>query len=379
MKQKIILTLICVALCYACNDPKLESRPYPSIDTNEVIDITSEGATLTGEVLALGSSSVQDYGFVYSNHKNSLLNSSEIISLGKLSKEGKISAHIDRNLPEGQCYYNTYAVTADGLVVYGPEKSFESKGGKPPVLDKVIPSTGFISDKFMLIGSGFSDVPSAITVSFGGFSAQVVKSNGDTIFCVVPIVYPGNKDVKVSIGSKTTDTKEFQVQISTFTSFTPQFVTFGDTVYLSGSNFPSLRSSMFVIFLGRQPTMVKSTPTLIKVVVPDNVTQTQSTVSFNLGFTTIDSEILIQLNPPVIEDFTPSIGSAETEVIITGKNFNPIPQNNKVTIGGVNATVVSAANKTLVVKVPAVSAGDHTIDVTILGQKGTSSGTFKVQ
>lgn len=59
------------------------------------------------------------------------------------------------------------------------------------------------------------------------------------------------------------------------------------------------------------------------------------------------------VNPPAISSFTPTSGPIGSGIIINGANFDPTPANNVVTIGGVQATVLSASATSLSVIVPA--------------------------
>jgi hypothetical protein len=81
--------------------------------------------------------------------------------------------------------------------------------------------------------------------------------------------------------------------------------------------------------------------------------------------------------PPGIVSFTPTAGSAGTQVVISGLNFALTVGGNTVSFGGVNATVMSASATSLVVVVPA-GAISGTLQVTTIGGTSTSSASFTV-
>jgi len=212
-----LIIIIAVAICFSCNndDFKFHDRSYPSLDTREATDINDNGAVLHGELLGLGTSPIKDYGFVYRETQTLSLNDSEIISLGKSPQTGEFSAVANRNMPEGKlCFYTTYAIVEpNNMVVYGREKVFTSLGGIPHTITDIIPSEGFPSDTFMIIGSGFSNLPYGQSVFLGDRPAKTVKSPGDTIYCIVPKMNAGEFDVAVVLNDKKTiSPKKFKVK-----------------------------------------------------------------------------------------------------------------------------------------------------------------------
>jgi uncharacterized repeat protein (TIGR01451 family) len=55
---------------------------------------------------------------------------------------------------------------------------------------------------------------------------------------------------------------------------------------------------------------------------------------------------------PVITGFTPAAGTAGTVVVLTGRQFDPVPGNNRVTFNGIAAPVAAATATSLTVTVP---------------------------
>ena len=76
---------------------------------------------------------------------------------------------------------------------------------------------------------------------------------------------------------------------------------------------------------------------------------------------------------PVLESLTPDRGSQGDTVIISGVNFSPIPDDNKVTFAGVPAQVLGATRLSLSVRVPS-DASSGMVHVSVGGQR--SNGLF---
>ena len=85
----------------------------------------------------------------------------------------------------------------------------------------------------------------------------------------------------------------------------------------------------------------------------------------------------ISENAPSITSFTPQEGPVDTEVLITGENFDPILENNEVQFNGVTATVTAATTTNLTAVVPA-GATTGPISVTTAAGTATSATDFTV-
>ena len=110
---------------------------------------------------------------------------------------------------------------------------------------------------------------------------------------------------------------------------------------------------------------------MLEVQVSDNATPPNAaTADVTITITDISDE-------PVILDFTPTTGPPNTIVVITGRNFNAIPENNIVHFGDAKASTPSQASTTsLTVTVPQ-GAQTGPIHVTANGT-GTSEEDFTV-
>lgn len=96
---------------------------------------------------------------------------------------------------------------SDGDIVKHPGVTNKYDPSKPQELTGFIPASGGIGDKIVLQGN-FSDDPSAIKVFFAGNrEANIISTDGSSIYCLVPKQPGGDNSVTVMVGDKelTTD------------------------------------------------------------------------------------------------------------------------------------------------------------------------------
>lgn len=379
------LALVFSVLSLSCSDDEVKTRSYPVVDTEPVSNVNEGGAQFNGNLLSAGTTGILDYGFVYDNTSSPTLEKSDRISMGENASLGKFSVTASRNLAKGVDYYmRAYAISkGTTIVVYGQQYKFRSEGGEVPTLDNFEPKNGAIGDTIVVTGSGFSNSPADNQVYFGTLAAEVIKATPESLSCIVPASTPtGQNDVAVGVAGKTTEHSEkFNLEVINFTAFTPSTAGFGDTVTIVGNNFPRDPRFLLISMFGRVSTIVKgSTKSQIKIIVSERASVTESSIEIHAGSQTVTSSEMITLSKPKITGFLPVAGTAGTLVTISGDNFNIVKGNNLVELNGISLTVTEATEKSLKVTLPAgIPPGSYPFVVTILGQAGTSSGTFQVE
>ncbi len=385
MTSSKIRSTFMVALTFflltCADEEEVQTRSYPVIDTKEVGAIDQAGANLEGEVRSTGNSGILDHGFVYNDISNPELNKADRISLGERNSEGTFSALANRNLVKDKKYYvKAYAVTKENTVVYGQQMEFISQGGSSPTIQKVIPTAGVAGDTILLVGNSFSDNASNNVVLFGAEPAQVVKATSDSLWCVVPLnTIPGENRITFKLGQFNVIAEQiFVLNAMSMSDFTPATVTFGDTVAIQGVNFPLNEALIEVTFFGKEATIISLSSLMLKVIVPNTLTVSQSTITLLSGKQLVTSSNPIHLSKPVIDSFSPQQGIKDTEVVITGDYFNPVKSNNKVEMNGMELTVLEANRTTLKVRIPELPGGEYPFSVTITGQKVISTSSFEL-
>jgi hypothetical protein len=391
-KKSILSNILFVVALFGivnCENPKPAPREYPMVNTYPVTNIGDSGATLNGEILTLGASGITDYGFVYGRTPDPTLDNSNIISLGKQSYVGTISTLATRDLDKEQSYYvRAYAIGKAGdIVVYGQEIAFTSLGGVAPTLTDFEPQQGAIGDTIVFVGSGFSDVNADNQVYFGLVSINPFKSRPDSLWCIVPTnTVVGQNAVSVSVGQSLGHiSTPFTLNAILISSFSPSQVSFGDTLTITGSNFPRQTGVITVNTFGQNDTIVSSNPTQLKIRISSLVNTPSSTIKVTAGTQTVSTTAKVSLIKPVITGFTPIQGPEYTQVQIMGNYFSPIKLNNVVTMTNVvtqdvvTLFVDQSAKTNLSIDIPtATPPGDYTFTISVATQATTFSTTFKV-
>ncbi|MEZ4945497.1 MAG: IPT/TIG domain-containing protein [Cyclobacteriaceae bacterium] len=367
----------------SCTDVSVETRSYPVIDTNAVTEINESGAIFNAEILDLGTEGIAVHGFVYDDSPGPLLERSDRITLGESVQKGTYSVLANSNLIDGKTYYvKAFAISKGvGITVYGQEISFVSKGGSAPKIENFTPLHGAIGDTVIISGSGFSTVPFNNEVSFGAVGAPIVKSKKDSIWCIVPLYSkPGENQLSVKLGQfKVEAETKFVLNALSLTSLIPNPVSFGDTLTIIGNNFPLQKGFVKVTLLSKEALIYTLMPTVLKVIVPNEVTLHKSILKVIAGEQIISFPDSIKLLSPVIDNFSPQKGTKGTEVTIQGNYFSPIKENNKVEINGKVCAIREASKKSIVAIIPSgIVPGEYPISITVANQNNISVGNFEI-
>lgn len=374
--------IILLGLCsITCDQEEVTTRSYPAIDTKAVTDINEGGANLNATILNSGNSGIKDHGFVYDDTSNPTIDNSDRISLGETGKEGNFSAFVNRNLVKDRRYFvKAYAITKNNnYVVYGQQIEFVSLGGSAPEIKSFTPTHGSIGDTILITGTGFSDIETNNSISFGPARSLIYKSTSDSLWCIVPDETPiGENVIKLVLGQFTVIPEpKFLLKTISLTSFLPKFASLGDTITVTGINFPL--QGNFITMLEKEARVVSNTSTELKVIVPTNSVIPKSVLSIKAGLQTLISSEELYLLKPIISGFAPSKGTNDTEVEINGNYFSPVAMNNKVEINGTSLTVIQASKTTLKVKIPSgMTPGNYHLSITVATQNTESSNQFEI-
>ncbi|RKI32396.1 hypothetical protein D7Y27_36145 [Corallococcus sp. AB004] len=140
--------------------------------------------------------------------------------------------------------------------------------------------------------------------------------------------------------------------------FSPNSGAPGAEVILTGTGFSTTPASNSVSFHGVAAVVTAASAQRLVVTVPAGVTT--GPVSVTVGGVTAtsheDFEVAAQGSGPSLTGFSPVGGPVGTTVTITGTNFNTDRLFNRVFIGGIQASIVSATTTQLVVKVASQGA-----------------------
>ena len=260
---------------------------------------------------------------------------------------------------------------------------------------------GAITDKGVILRGEITNYPSVDIEEYGFLVAEISSVNEDDMFIISPGNDPGAgifeapltggieegktysfvayaiSNGVLSVGSELT----FESQGSDpplITGFSPTDGMVGDTVEISCSNILGPEEKYTVSFGLTNAEIVFFSDTLIKAIVPLTIESRESTVSitgYGESFTAQNKFVLLV---PVIESFSPGEAYPGEEVIITGSNFHPVKEINKVLFNDTNADILGVTSTTLTVKLPEIPEDDAIITVLISGQSATSASRITV-
>ncbi|WP_113652032.1 IPT/TIG domain-containing protein [Pedobacter namyangjuensis] len=140
-------------------------------------------------------------------------------------------------------------------------------------------------------------------------------------------------------------------------SIRPQRGTENTQVRIYGRNFPVDTSKLKAFFNSKQGLVIeKSTNNVILASVPSEAGT--GNVSLKIGDKNIVGPVFTyDYDAPVITDVSPLLGNAGTEITINGRKFSSSAANNKVTVNGLPATVISSSATQIKATVPETKNG----------------------
>jgi len=150
----------------------------------------------------------------------------------------------------------------------------------------------------------------------------------------------------------------------------------GDTIEIFCSNIIGPEDKYSVSFGLTNAELVFFSDTLIKVVVPLSLETRENTVSIAGYGKKSNAQTPFTLVQPVIDSFSPTEAYPGEEVIITGMNFHPVKELNKVFFSNFSAELLNVSPTTLTVRVPQLNPGDYSIIVTVSGQSASTSNNM---
>lgn len=172
----------------SCNiKEEIVPREYPRLDTETVTDINDSGATFTGSIKTQGLAPITEYGFVWSDKPYVYVDYSSKISMSASQvTKGSFSATATYAMQANKTHYVRAYARSGEYVVYGPLKSFESKGSLAPVISSFSPTTARTYDYVTIIGQNFTQDLNRLKVLFGNSQATITSATPDKIICMVP-------------------------------------------------------------------------------------------------------------------------------------------------------------------------------------------------
>jgi hypothetical protein len=351
--------LLCTILLFfwACRE---ESEfGIPLVFTGEVTEIDSTGAVFHAQITNLGSEPVLEFGFVWDAKPDPVLAGAEKFVIRKQPVMGIYSQRINTTLKEGVIYHVRSFVRTLQTVTYGKDVFFESLGSRSPVVDAVSPNPANLGDTLMILGNHFSYRAKENAVSFNEHKATVLNVTQDTLWVVVPVALDTVvSSVTVSIlGNTAVAADLFRLVEPVIHDFTPKTGTFGTWVTLNGENFLSNPATfhVWVEAWESEVTELQSGQAVFRI--PDSLDLREARLTVGMNNLIVTSEESFRLESFHLADFIPIIAVTGDTIRITGSNFSPVPVNNEVVFGGLNAQVAHSSLNEIMAIVPMQESG----------------------
>ncbi|WP_435263688.1 IPT/TIG domain-containing protein [Tenacibaculum sp. nBUS_03] len=321
----------------------------PSAVTKKSVNKTDGGVILHASFENF--SADDEVGFILSDNKTLKKYILDKPVKGDNHIEIKKGLYLDRKY-----YYSAFIRTKDSLYL-GLQKEFISTGSIITKFVNINPSKGNYGDEVQIkTDSDLSDIaPSDLSVFFNNKAAHIKSIKDNIILCYIPY-YKGNKNASISInylGKKLATDLKFELLPPIINNVYPEEITFREEVTITGENFSSSYPGVIKVFINDIETVITNkTSTQIKIKVPDNVKEKNLSIKVvsNLQETTYKKNITLKnviINPIINKAII------RESLLITGQNFNPIRENNKVYFDGNEAYINSIeSNDRLYVRVP---------------------------
>lgn len=239
-------------------------------------------------------------------------------------------------------------------------------------LSGIFPVNGPAGTNVSIKGLGFTSLKEPAKVFINGKEAVITSSNDSLLVAAVP-VNAGSGKIVVIVDGKEVAGPDFLFQ--NITAIKPMTGGAGTRVTISGEGFSTNLTSNLVLFNGKQAKVIEATTSEIVVLAPDALTTGPVTVSINEQQTVGSTFTVVPF--PIIQSVAPLSGPIGTDVTIKGEYFSNFADEVVVTFNGATATISTATDKSIVVKVPG-NATSGIIQLTVNDQK-VDGPTFKVQ
>ena len=161
--------------------------------------------------------------------------------------------------------------------------------------------------------------------------------------------------------------------------FVPSSGAAGSVVSVFGSGFNLTPASNVVKFNGVAATVVAASANSLRVTVPSGATTGPISIANGAASaTSVDQFKVATLGVPTFTGISPKIGPQGTWVTLTGTNFQPVKENNKVLFGSIAAKIASASSTTLITGVPSPASSGKISITTPYGVVTSASDFFAV-
>lgn len=379
IKSTSIIGLFFVLTLSACNQEEVIPREFPRIETLEVTEIDSEGATFNAKIISHGNQEISEYGFVWGLSAETNINHGEWKTIKGSPSSEIYSIRVSATLEKNKRYYVKAYTKTEGYKTYGSAPSFVSLGSEAPLIERFSPSHANTGDTILVLGKNFSTLEYTTTARIGGIKSRVISTNYDTIQIIVPDTITA-KDSELSIsvaGNISKASSLFTINQPVIESFSPTEAINNTLITINGKNFGYGPARVF--FGEYEGNVISVSHDEITLRFPEDLEIKEYDIKIELFGYSVISKNRIYNKSLYISDFNPKSGSWGTEITIDVKNFSASSEP-KVKFGYYDASVLSYTDSTINIGFP-LSTTATSSELTLIAdnQELTSIDIFNLE
>lgn len=311
---------------------KKQPVPLPETKTLEVKITDSDVVFFRGSLKHIGDFQILDHGFIYSSDPSLTGINANIISLGKINKDGEFSKTVSNLLLQsafqGSLLYVRAYINYGEEVVYGEPLKFELPGSTGL---SVAPLAARVGESVVIQAGVSADDIKDIKVLFSGKPAPITEIKNGKITVQVPTSITSAHDKPIDIQLQIKEkllpvTNQFRVQ-ATILDYTPKSGWIGDDIILTGLNLPDYLTAPSVKLLFGNVESISYIPgEQNAVVVPENIKLGKMKVStlINGAISVLPGEFT--LLPAKVTSISATSAYAGTNVSFNGKGLSRVSE-----------------------------------------------------
>jgi uncharacterized repeat protein (TIGR01451 family) len=273
-------------------------------------------------------------------------------------------------VPNGAITGRISVQTADGT----SQSSHDFLVFQPPTIASFTPQEA-VADAGTLVtlqGTNFSADIQLDTLTFNGVPAKITRATTTSLTAEIPAGITTGKIRVGTLGGNVETNQNFVVWYPpVISSVSPLTGKAGTEVTLVGQHFADQPARNLVKFGEVTANVHQASANSLVVKVPANAQTGQISVVTPGGMALSSSEFVF-LPTPVLMDFNPKRGIANTIVTLTGINFKVDARQDTVRFNGVAATILRSSANSMTVQVP---KGTHSGKIAVAGMGGQAEST----
>lgn len=363
----------------SCQETEQPLSKNPTIKSTKVQVLNEGGVIVSGELSRF--EEILNHGFYIASDTSDLEKNSDIIELGKPSKNGGFEKKLVQNILSGKTFYFKAFIKTQSTLLFGKALSFVSKGGLLPTIERVEPEKGHLDEMIKVYGERFGNDVVRLTVFFD----DIPSMNYTVTEKQVEVLLPYNlKNHEFTIRMVYYDGPETKIAYSLATpvvqEVVPAMANIGDVITLRGNHFDRIREKNEVYIGGKRAEIIQNSREELKVKIPEDVSGGELDILVNAQLQSVKQELKVRLFEPILENF-PTEGKVGQEIEIKGQNFNPEFYRNKVLINGQEAQVTDGGRDFLKFIMPDIPypTGEAKLEVVVANVYILGSHTIKIK